>query len=189
MHKNTLCVSFTLLAALFAQTPNADDCKPGAHAQTTPSERFAFESDGTVLDTTTGLTWMRCALGQRWQGGTCKGSAERYAWQDSDWAKDTTNLEKYAGHADWRVPVVPELASIVELGCADRRINTTVFPATPAAAFWSSMEKPGTEDYAYALDFGAGGAAPTLKSTHGVLRLVRGGPWWTPPKKNAAASP
>ncbi|MBI3775281.1 MAG: DUF1566 domain-containing protein, partial [Gammaproteobacteria bacterium] len=101
----------------------------------------------------------------------------------------TLNLNGYAGHSDWRIPLVPELASVVETGCVSPnniRINTTVFPATPSGVFWSSMQKPGAEDYAYTLDFGAGGATPTMKTSPGAVRLVRGGPWWTPPEKSVA---
>lgn len=186
MRTGSLRISVCVVAALFSQAPNAESCTPGSHPQSTPTERFTLNDNGTVLDKTTGLTWMRCALGQRWDGATCTGAATRYTWPDTDWVKDTINLEGYANHADWRVPVVPELASIVEIGCVDRRVNLTVFPATPSVAFWSSMEKPGSQDYAYALDFGAGGAAPMLKSNQGALRLVRGGPWWTPPPRTDA---
>lgn len=183
MRTNSIRITVCLIAALFPQITTADSCMPGTRPQTTPTERFTLNENGTVLDKTTGLTWMRCVLGQRWEGGACTGIAARYTWQDTDWTKDTVNLEGYAGHTDWRVPLVPELASIVELGCADQRVNLTVFPETPTVPFWSSMEKPGGEDYAYSLDFGAGGAVSALKSNQGALRLVRGGPWWTPPKK------
>lgn len=186
MQTNSLRISVCLVVALFSPFSSADSCKPGTRPLTTPTERFTLNDDGTVLDKTTGLTWMRCVLGQRWADGTCSGTATRYKWQDTDWTKDTVNLEGYGGYTDWRVPLVPELASIVELGCADQRVNLTVFPATPAIPFWSSMEKPGSGDYAYSLDFGAGGAVAALKTNQGALRLVRGGPWWTPPKKPAA---
>ena len=145
---------------------------------------YLGQEKGSVLDKTTGLTWMRCSVGQHWAGNNCAGEAARYTWQDADWVKDTVNLDGYADHTDWRIPVVPELASIVELGCINGRVNPIVFPAMSSVAFWSSMEKPGTQDYVYTLNFGVdGGATPSLKSTQGALRLVRGGPWWTPPKR------
>ncbi len=132
---------------------------------------------------------MRCALGQSWDGTTCTGKATLFSWPDSDWAKDTINLEGYAKHSDWRIPVVPELASIVEIGCANTRINTIVFPQNPPQQFWSSMEKPGTQDYAYTLNFFQGGASTTRKTEQGAVRLVRGGPWWRPPQTSAARPP
>lgn len=181
MKINLPFVSLYFASTLFAMAVSADSCTPGKHPASTPTERFSVNSDGSVLDKQTGLTWMRCALGQSWNAGTCTGTATGYAWHDADWAKDAVNLDGYAGHTDWRVPLVPELASIVELGCADHRINDTVFPKTPSGPFWSRTEKPRTEDLAYALDFGAGGAAAKLKTSSASLRLVRGGPWWSPP--------
>lgn len=184
MRTNSLCISVYILAAFFTQSLSAEPCKPGKRPLTTPTERFTLSGKGSVLDKTTGLTWMRCSVGQQWAGNNCAGEAARYTWQDADWVKDTVNLDGYADHTDWRIPVVPELASIVELGCVNGRVNPIVFPSTPSVAFWSSMEKPGAQDYAYTLNFGAGGGAtPSLKSTQGALRLVRGGPWWTPPKR------
>ena len=181
MKITSLSIPIGFITALLATTVHADFCKASTRPQSTPTERFSLNPNGSVLDKQTGLTWMRCALGQTWDAGTCAGTSARFAWQDTDWAKDTLNLDGYAGHTDWRIPLVPELASIVELGCIDHRINDTVFPKTPPGPFWSRTEKPKTENYAYTLDFGAGGATAKLKTTPGALRLVRGGPWRTPP--------
>lgn len=189
MKPNQFCIALCQVMALLTTLADAAPCDPKLHPETTPTQRFVLDAAGTVHDKITRLTWMRCALGQQWDGKTCAGSAVRYLWQDIDWAKETLNLNGYAGHADWRIPLLPELASVVEAGCVSPktiRINTTVFPATPPGVFWSSMQKPGTEDYAYTLDFSAGGATPTLKTSTGAMRLVRGGPWWTPPAKTAA---
>ena len=48
--------------------------------QTTPSSRFQDLGDGTVQDTKTGLTWMRCSLGQSWDGVSCTGAAIKMNW-------------------------------------------------------------------------------------------------------------
>ncbi len=44
-------------------------------APTTPTSDFIDNKDGTVTHRTTGLTWMRCALGQMWTGLSCSGAA------------------------------------------------------------------------------------------------------------------
>lgn len=182
MKTKSLSILIYFVTAWLATASHADSCKASTRPASTPTERFSLNANGSVLDKQTGLTWMRCALGQTWKAGTCVGTATGYTWQDTDWAKDILNLDGYAGHTDWRIPLVPELASIVELGCLDHRINATVFPQTPPGVFWSSSEKPKAEDYAYALDFGASGATAKLKTIPGALRLVRGSPWGSTPK-------
>ena len=181
MKINLLSILIYFAAAMPATAAHAEPCTANARPQSTPTERFTLHLNGSVFDKQTGLIWMRCALGQTWDASACAGTATVYAWQDTDWAKDIVNLDGYADHTDWRIPLVPELASIVELGCVDRRINDIVFPKTPLVPFWSRTEKPKSADYAYTLDFGAGGATAKLKTTPGALRLVRGGPWRAPP--------
>jgi hypothetical protein len=179
--KNVLSMAF-VAALLLPGTLLAGTCDNDKHPASTPTDRFTMLDDGAVMDKQTGLTWMRCAIGQKWDGKTCVGEAKDYTWPDIGGAKDQLNKTGYAGHSDWRVPLIMELGSIVELQCYNPRVNVTVFPATPSDLFWSSMEKKGTTDLAYTLDFGGGQATAQPKSAEGALRLVRGGPWWTPPQ-------
>ena len=121
------------------------------------SGRYRDNGDGTVTDTQTGLQWMRCALGQTWQGGTCAGEAKRYQWKSAlGVAKDINAQGGYTGYRDWRVPSKEELLSLVycssgklkswndtgSSGCdgdySRPTIDTTAFPNTPTYAFWSS---------------------------------------------------
>ena len=128
---------------------------------------------------------MRCALGQAWDGQHCSGVPNTYTWQEA--VDEVSNLNKhgYAGYKEWRLPFVPELASIVERKCFEPRINLTVFPEAPSVVFWTGMERKGYSDMAYALDFGGGKASPEKKSFKGSIRLMHdgpNGPWWQPPK-------
>jgi hypothetical protein len=43
-----------------------------------------------------------------------------------------------AGRDDWRLPSAVELQSIVDYGHSAPSIDSTVFPNTPAAVFWTS---------------------------------------------------
>ncbi|MGD9889526.1 MAG: DUF1566 domain-containing protein [Halothiobacillaceae bacterium] len=70
--------------------------------------RYWGLGDGTVLDTTTGLRWMRCYFGQTWSGNSCTGEARRMAWCDAMEIKLA-----FAGKKDWRLPTIDELHSIV----------------------------------------------------------------------------
>ncbi len=158
----------------------AASCHSERLASSTPTSRFV-SSDAMVTDRQTTLSWMRCAVGQQWNGKTCKGKAQTLDWQHAMAIVDKVNAETLGGHNDWRMPMVPELASIVERQCFNPRMNIDVFPGAPSKVFWSSMEKMGTTNYAYTLDFGGGAAMASSKEELGAVRLVRGGPWWKPP--------
>lgn len=169
-----------LLAASLA---DAASCRPELKVST-PTGRFDASGE-TVADTKTTLVWMRCAIGQQWNGSACAGEPQAMDWSEAAAMVERLNREGYAGRKDWRLPMLPELASIVERQCFNPRMNEAVFPGAPSKVFWSSMEKSGAANHAYTLDFGGGAAQATLKGYKGAVRLVRGGPWWEPPKMAA----
>ena len=162
-------------------TAFANECDPARHDQSTPSERFTQNTNGTVTDKRTGLIWSRCSVGQTWTGANCAGQFREMTWSNAKRAEQDANTAHFADQSDWRIPAVPELASIVEIQCKHPRVNVEIFPATPSKPFWTSMEKRGANQFAYALDFGGGAAGPMAKGDAGAVRLVRGGPWWVPP--------
>jgi len=89
--------------------------------------------DGTVTDTSTGLTWMRCSLGQTWDGSTCTGKAGLYKW---DQASAFTGSFAFAGQSDWRLPNIRELNTIVDSSAAS--LAADIFPNSPSMTIWSS---------------------------------------------------
>lgn len=160
MNKLTLLTALCLtLSANAAQTCNNDIMA------TTPVSHFTINADNTVTDNTTGLTWMRCSLGQT--GSDCSSdSAKSYTWAEA--------LNEVAkNHNGWRLPNIKELASIVEFKCYDPIINTTIFPNTQSNTYWSSSPYAFLKNYVWGIDFGRGGTEYYNKSTHGVMRLVR----------------
>jgi uncharacterized protein DUF1566 len=151
-------------------------CDAQAYPMSTPTERFSDNGDGTLTDNQSGLTWMRCALGQRWTGTTCGGDPSSYTWQAAQGAAVELNQKGgYARHTDWRMPHIPELAMIVERQCENPRINLDLFPATPAAYFWTATGRRGAgmNSEGYLLSFGPEGAGHSPKETLHYARLVR----------------
>ncbi len=181
MNKISATVGMGLLLA--ASVASAADCRLTLE-ESTPTERFQLKGE-LASDSKTTLEWMRCAIGQRWNGSICLGEPQAMGWHEAKAMVARLNREGYAGHKDWRLPVLPELASIVERQCFNPRMNEAVFPGAPPRVFWSSMEKSGTAEHAYALDFRAGVAQPAFKGDMNAVRLVRGGPWWQPPEMAA----
>jgi hypothetical protein len=153
-------------------------CNPFVRA-TTPTGDFTLDdADGTTIHLKTGLTWMRCTLGQTWNaaGKTCVGSASGYTWGA---ALQAARGYVFAGHGDWRVPNVKELTSIVEARCFSPALNETVFPASSSFAsscVWSSSSYAGYAGYAWYESFGETTNVNYLgKGSINQVRLVRGG--------------
>lgn len=161
------CLLITL-AALFAQPLHAQTCRNNI-TPTTPTQDFTIHDDGTVTHRKTGLMWMRCALGQSWNGAGCTGSGQTYTWQGALQAADSFS---FAGHSDWRLPNIRELSSLVELACVDPAINTAIFPSAPSNFFWSVSKYAGNTTSVWGVDFSDGhGNGPSGNR----VRLVRGG--------------
>lgn len=179
MRFHSLCI--LLLASLVTFNVHADQTCRSNLEESTPTSRFIFNDNGTVTDTDTKITWMRCAMGQNWDGKTCTGNAKAYSWQEARDAVAELNSDTFGEPTKWRLPYVPELASITERKCFQPRVNLTVFPATPSKAFWTGMEKKGKNQQAYAIDFGKGSVTPGKKSNTAFIRLMLDGPngkWW-----------
>ncbi|OIN94164.1 MAG: hypothetical protein AUJ20_01580 [Comamonadaceae bacterium CG1_02_60_18] len=141
------------------------------------AKTYTVNSDGTVTDPTTGLTWKRCAEGQTWSGTTCSGTAATYNWAT---AKALTST--FAGQSDWRLPNIRELQSIVDRTVSSPAIDVAAFPFTPkysdiASDFWSSTVNFSAPSESWYVNFihGNADAAPTTISVKFYVRLVRGG--------------
>jgi uncharacterized protein DUF1566 len=140
-------------------------------AVTTPTSAFTDNGDGTVTHALTGLMWKKCAQGL--SGAQCTtGAGTTMSWQAALAAAvaDTTG-----GHADWRLPNIKELGSIVELCGHLPSINQTLFPNTPLDRFHSSTSYPTGASVEFVVLSTDGNVTTSFKGTAASVRLVRGG--------------
>src|SRR5207247_11413127 len=69
---------------------------------------YVDNGDGTVTDVNTGLMWEKLS-----HDGTVHDEHNTYTWTNVFAHVATLNRTNFAGHADWRLPNVRELLSIV----------------------------------------------------------------------------
>ena len=94
---------------------------------------FRDNNDGTITDRATGLMWSKTDSGQGMN------------WQDALAWVQKRNAEKFLGHADWRLPSVKELQSIVDY---TRSPDTTRSPAIdPVFNCTTITNEGGNTDY------------------------------------------
>ncbi len=161
---------FLFLTILLTQTANAQICNATIPADA-PNSRYTVRTS-TVLDKQTGLIWMRCALGQTWDGAGCTGSPTTMVWQTALQTAESTN---FAGKNDWRLPNKKELESLVELRCSLPAINTFIFPNATSDVLWSSSPRTYYSSDAWIVDFSHGNDNSDYKSSVLAVRLVRAG--------------
>ena len=133
---------------------------------------YSDNDDGTVTDPTTGLVWMRCSMGQTWNGTTCTGKASAYTF---DQANALTGTLTFAGQSDWRVPNIRELQTIVDRTVFNPAIDSVVFPAAPSSSYWSGSPYAAGSSNAWHISFGLGNVYDGYRSSPRNVRLVRGG--------------
>ncbi len=117
-----------------------------------------------VLDNRSGLTW---------EVKTDANMDDEYTFTETPDHTLQINQSNLCGYADWRLPTVDELITLVDYGALSPSIKTAYFPNTASSNdYWSyALESSG--DYNPWGVYGNGTAMSTLESFHFNIRLVR----------------
>jgi hypothetical protein len=167
--------SFIIGATLLSLSTHSasQSCHTDTIAETTPDTQYVVHGDGTITDTTTALMWKRCVEGLS-DPDCANGSAELQTWQAAlQIANNTNNNGGYAGYADWRIPNIAELVSLVEEQCTGPAINGSVFPNTAKKFIWTSSPDFNLDEGSWSVDFNIGTTATLVRSSAFQVRLVR----------------
>ncbi|MGE0087555.1 MAG: DUF1566 domain-containing protein [Desulfococcaceae bacterium] len=153
-----------------------DDCyfKTGSRyvravrsGQSPPSPRFVDKGDGTVSDSLTGLMWE-----QKSDDGGERDKDNTYSWQQG---LDYCNNLTLAGHSDWRLPTIKELASLADLSRSNPAIDS-IFENYTVSSNWSSTTYARyVTSYAWSVYFKNGTDYHYPKSDSLSVRAVRSG--------------
>jgi c(7)-type cytochrome triheme protein len=179
-----------VLAALILTTASfnlySQSCKI---PDTETVDRFSPQTDGTVIDNKTGLMWMRCVLGQNWDGKQCQQPKPWFTYHTWDKAMQSASKSHFAGYPDWHLPSVDEMRTIVDKRCKDPAINPVIFPGSISTSHWTRQTYAKNDNYAWGIHFKDGKETADLKDNATYLvRLVRGS-YVAPPTSNIQIQP
>lgn len=176
----------TLLAALVL----------AALSELTQAAPYFLSQDGSMFwDKATGLVWMRCSLGQKWDGQTCTGQTSTFKFDAAPFEVVRLNAGGgFGGYADWKVPTIRELLSLrycsagegsgrIDLkdgkaalvkecngGSSRSAVDAFVMPTT-TGHFWSSSPYASGSYFAWFVYFGNGGVYGHANNRNNALQV------------------
>lgn len=135
-----------------------------------------------TTDNVTGLVWKTCSEGLTDSGGTCTGSTSTFTFSPTDTATPQCAALNagtgYAGLANWRLPTVAELQTLVNYGITSPAptIDAAYFPATFSSGYWSSSNYLLTANSAWYVNFSDGSVSFNPTASANRVRCVASAP-------------
>ncbi len=149
------------------------------------TRNYTDNGDGTITDNRTGLMWEKLT-----DDGSIHDKDTTYYWTDGFNVKIATlNSSSFAGHADWRVPSINELQSLIDYGAVSPAVpppfntncvsncNLQTCSCSSGSYVWSSTSKTGNPGAAWDL-YDSWGFSNSDAKGIGLglgVRAVRGG--------------
>lgn len=170
---------FTLMAVLLLMTL----CFQSSPAWSL--DRFVDLNDGTVLDTTTSLRWLKNANCTDTVGGIAK-TYGYLAWADAQtWSNNLASglcgLNESSAAGDWHLSSINELQTLVAAPDSYRydTLNAAGFTNVQAGSYWSSSTAVNFTDIAWVVDMHYGDVGYNYKNNYYYVWPVRGGHYWS----------
>ena len=127
--------------------------------------------DHLVIDLQHGVEWIRCSVGQIWNGTDCEGVAVKLTQEEVARAIVIANAQLEPG---WRLPSRAELEGLVCKACAPVKIELDSFPNTFGEPYWTGEVNGFAPRHIWTVNFMTGHTYGRFFPTQEVLvRLVR----------------
>ncbi len=168
----SLCL-LSIAGYLNAQTTPVEQAEatcPAGIPATAEDALFVSQASGEMLHVASNLIFMRCSLGQTWDGSTCMSEPKAYNWQQALQASVNTEFNNLKS---WRLPNIKELSVITERACVRPAVNDAIFPNTSPDDYWTSTPSMQNENEAWSVAFTNASNSLRLKDRSLFVRLVR----------------
>ncbi len=106
-----------------------------------------------VVDLERQVEWLRCSVGQRWNGNECSGNIINLSLDMVPKALEIANEQLGEG---WRLPSKAELKSIVCKECPSPKIDKDIFPNTDNAPYWTGDQSIFNSKFYVSVNFHTG---------------------------------
>ena len=124
-----------------------------------------------VIDLFTSTEWMRCSVGQRWNGNTCIGKIISLNHEQMDEVLRIATDQLGSG---WRLPTRKELESLVCKDCKIPKIDSKTFPSTEPVPYWTGERNKFAKKHFWSVNFYTGNTYGRFYPYQSLaVRLVR----------------
>ena len=106
-----------------------------------------------VVDLEYQIEWLRCSVGQQWDGSRCVGEIINLSLDMVPKALDIAG-EQLGGI--WRLPSKKELTSIICRDCSSPKIDEQIFPDTDNAPYWTGDQSFFNKKFYVSVNFHTG---------------------------------
>lgn len=133
-----------------------------------PIDRFRLTNSGDIFDRKTGLIWRPCVLGRSGEDCTT-GTEEVVSWQQ---ALSLASAQRESNSAQWRLPNIKELNSLIETACEAPALNPVVFPNMVLGRIWSATPNIHSENTVYYVQSQNGSSSYQSQNNTAMVQLV-----------------
>jgi hypothetical protein len=127
--------------------------------------------DHLVIDLRHGIEWLRCSVGQVWDGASCSGEVMTL---DHAQIEQAINLANEQLGGNWRLPDREELEGLVCPTCGPPQIDAEIFPGTSGEPYWTGQVNNIARRFYYSVNFLNGWTFGRFLPTKQLaVRLVR----------------